>query len=359
MGTFSYLNQISMIMYYFMIIFLGISSVQGCVPIPPSPPSPQDSLPSLTSVDPNEISVGGFSSGASFATQFHVANSAIIKGVGIHAGLPFGCALQESECYFYHGSIEDELSVDKMVEAAKNLAAQNLIDSTSNLGNTKVYIAHGTQDSVVKPIYGQKILEFYQGLVTNANDIVPVFNISAEHGVISNRRGTPCGEMNLQTFVENCNEDTIKEMFNHVYSNMNNPKPDGDLSNTLKSFSQGQFFDIEYNSMSENGYYYVPSSCTEGNSGCRLHVFFHGCTMSSDNIGTAFIENSGLLEMADANKIVLIFPNIKTDWFMNPHGCWNFKGYLGDLNDGKYATKDGIQMRVIKNMISKVLGQDF
>jgi len=44
---------------------------------------------------------------------------------------------------------------------------------------------------------------------------------------------------------------------------------------------------------------------------------------------------------------------------MNPHGCWNFKGYLGDLNDGKYATKDGIQMRVIKNMISKVLGQDF
>ena len=68
-STFSYLNQISMIMYYFMIIFLGISSVQGCVPIPPSPPSPQDSLPSLTSVDPNEISVGGFSSGASFATQ--------------------------------------------------------------------------------------------------------------------------------------------------------------------------------------------------------------------------------------------------------------------------------------------------
>ena len=68
-STFSYLNQISMIMYYFMIIFLSISSVQGCVPIPPSPPSPQDSLPSLTSVDPNEISVGGFSSGASFATQ--------------------------------------------------------------------------------------------------------------------------------------------------------------------------------------------------------------------------------------------------------------------------------------------------
>ena len=40
-------------------------------------------------------------------------------------------------------------------------------------------------------------------------------------------------------------------------------------------------------------------------------------------------------------------------------GCWNIYGYLGDLNGGKYATKDGLQMRVIKNMISKILGQDF
>ena len=142
----------------------------------------------------------------------------------------------------------------------RNLAAQNLIDSTSNLENTKVYIAHGTQDSVVKPIYGQKILEFYQGLVTNANDIVPVFNISAEHGVISNRRGTPCGEMNLQTFVENCNEDTIKEMFNHVYSNMNNPKSDGDLSNTLKSFSQVSL--LFFKSLLENYYQFQQRNLT-------------------------------------------------------------------------------------------------
>ena len=104
--------------------------------------------------------------------------------------------------------------------------------------NTKVYIAHGTQDSVVKPVYGYKIFDFYQGLVANSNDIVSIFNIPAEHGVISNRRGTPCGEMNLETFVENCNEDTVKDMFNHVYSNMNIPMTDGDLSNTLESFSQ-------------------------------------------------------------------------------------------------------------------------
>ena len=83
--------------------------------------------------------------------------------------------------------------------------------------------------------------------------------------------------------------------------------------------------------------------------------------MSSDNIGTSFIQNSGLLEMADANKIVLIFPNVCVIliFYKKTHGCWNIYGYLGDLNGGKYATKDGLQMRVIKNMISKILGQDF
>ena len=43
---------------------------------------------------------------------------------------------------------------------------------------------------------------------------------------------------------------------------------------------------------------------------CKLHVYFHGCTMSADNQGTEFIENSGLLEMADKNNIVLLLPQV-------------------------------------------------
>ena len=43
---------------------------------------------------------------------------------------------------------------------------------------------------------------------------------------------------------------------------------------------------------------------------CYFHVFFHGCAMSADNIGTEFIENSGLLEMSEANNIVLLFPQV-------------------------------------------------
>ena len=32
--------------------------------------------------------------------------------------------------------------------------------------------------------------------------------------------------------------------------------------------------------------------------------------MSTDNIGTEFLENSGLLEMAEANQIVMLFPQV-------------------------------------------------
>ena len=36
--------------------------------------------------------------------------------------------------------------------------------------------------------------------------------------------------------------------------------------------------------------------------------------MSTDNIGTEFLENSGLLEMAEANQIVMLFPQVFTSF---------------------------------------------
>ena len=45
-------------------------------------------------------------------------------------------------------------------------------------------------------------------------------------------------EMNEPTCIENCQEDTIKEMFDHLYSNIVGPGNDGELSGTLKPFNQ-------------------------------------------------------------------------------------------------------------------------
>ena len=46
---------------------------------------------------------------------------------------------------------------------------------------------------------------------------------------------------------------------------------------------------------------------------------------------------------------------IKNNW-NNFFGCWNFLGYLNDLSNGAYATKDAVQMRGIKKMIDRMTG---
>ena len=62
---------------------------------------------------------------------------------------------------------------------------------------------------------------------------------NAEHSVVSNRRGTPCGTKNYPTFIENCHEDTVFEMFQHLLPNVQlGPVNDGELSSVLQTFNQ-------------------------------------------------------------------------------------------------------------------------
>ena len=64
------------------------------------------------------------------------------------------------------------------------------------------------------------------------------FYKNGDHGLYSNRRGTPCGQLNHQTFIQNCGEDTVYEMFDHLLPNIVGPGNDGEFSSSLKPFSQ-------------------------------------------------------------------------------------------------------------------------
>jgi len=350
MGLVELLIASSMQAQLYLWTVFGIFAISfGCFP---EPPPVGDQLPSVASVNPNSITLGGFSSGASFATQFHVGYSSFVKGVGLWCGLPELVSLQTGDA----AGGANGVSVQQLMQDTAALESSNAIDSTSNLASSKVYIVHGSEDTVVDPLFAVKIKEFYEGY--NVNQMVAkTYYKNGEHGVYSNRRGTPCGQMNYPTFIENCEEDTVYEMFQHLLPNIVGPGNDGEFSSSLKPFSQVEFFDnFASSSMSETGYYYVPESCNGNGNSCHLHVFFHGCTMSTDNIGTEFLENAGFLEMAETNKIVLLFPQIKTNWWSNPHGCWNFLGYNNDLHNGQYARKDAAQMRGMFNMINHMTG---
>ena len=62
---------------------------------------------------------------------------------------------------------------------------------------------------------------------------------------------------------------------------------------------------------------------------------------------------TGLLPLAAANNIVLLFPQIRAN-FWNWKGCWNAWGYLKEDRGGfQYATKQGKQMKVLAKMVEK------
>jgi poly(3-hydroxybutyrate) depolymerase len=108
----------------------------------------------------------------------------------------------------------------------------------------------------------------------------------------------------------------------------------------------------------------VPPTC-ENNSGsaakCRLHVAFHGCEQGVDKIHDLFIRSTGYNAWADANQIVVLYPQVipwrrlvdPSDISANPKGCWDWWGYSGD----DYLTRNGKQMQAVRKMLGRLLAR--
>ena len=62
------------------------------------------------------------------------------------------------------------------------LESSNAIDSTSNLASSKVYIVHGSEDTVVDPLFAVKIKEFYEGY--NVNQVTLISKLIAKKCMI-------------------------------------------------------------------------------------------------------------------------------------------------------------------------------
>lgn len=112
--------------------------------------------------------------------------------------------------------------------------------------------------------------------------------------------------------------------------------------------------------LAERGYVYVPKGCSE-HHGCRLHVVFHGCLQNADAVGDAFYRHAGYNEWAEANDIVVVYPQaapvirrligIPLKW-PNPQGCWDWWGFTGE----NFATKSGPQISAVDAMIDRLAG---
>ena len=95
---------------------------------------------------------------------------------------------------------------------------------------------------------------------------------------------------------------------------------------------------------------------------CHLHVAFHGCQQYTDLIEDDFYWDGGYNAWAEANRIVVLYPQTKpwdrpsdtTGFAGNPRGCWDWWGYSG----ADYYRQDGKQMQAVRAMIERMLGLD-
>lgn len=306
-------------------------------------------LPSIES-SRQEITISGISSGGFMAIQMQVAHSSLIKGVATFAGGIWGCAegdpLKAQDLCMEN---PHKIISQTHVERAATLAERNLIDSLNNLTNVPFYIFNGSKDSTVRVEAALRVQEFAQAF--NGKTFLKV-DIPAEHGFPTLSQGNDC-DKKAAPWVQNCNYDGAGNALNFLLKNLRLPKNIKQVEANLQIFSQKEF-QTPGSSLADYGHIYIPSACRKQiNNDCKVHVALHGCRMSPDVAGEAFIRYAGYNDWAEANKLVILYPSVKASETINPRGCWDWFGYTGS----NFLTKEAKQITALKNMIDRLVAK--
>lgn len=298
-------------------------------------------LPQLN-IDRAQTTVSGISSGGYMAVQLHVAYSATFsKGAAAITGGPFNCA---------EGSVVNALTrclgnaaipVGDLIALTDRWAKEGLIDPTSNLNVSKVYLFSATKDSAVKEATTAALQAYYANYMP-AGSIVYKKDIPAEHGFVTDDAAAGCLTM-AAPFIINCNFDLAGALLQQLYGPLN-PRKAGTLDGTLLEFDQSAF--VTGHGMGSTGFAYVPKSCAAGAT-CRLHVALHGCKQNNTDIGDSYARTTGYNRWADGNNIVVLYPQTGKGAI---NSCWDWWGY----DDANHAKKTAPQMTAIMAMVTGI-----
>lgn len=293
------------------------------------------------------ITLSGLSAGGYMATQFHFSYPDIVSGVGIIAAGPYGCARNSimtalSECIdkapVTYPAIVTDMSA--LLQKANNAFA-----------NDKVWLLHGTLDTRIHTNAAAALHAQYQQLV-QANNLQYIDDKPFAHVFPTLENGSACNESS-SPFIGACDFDAAGALLNFLLPDLK-PKVAA-----KESLNKGQLIDVDQadlladidlsdTGMHKKGFIYLPNSCRDG-SECAVHVSFHGCNQSVDNVGNEYASNTGLNEWAANNRMVVLYPQIAKSSLMpmNPQACWDWWGYTGD----NYLTKDGKQIAGVHQIV--------
>jgi poly(3-hydroxybutyrate) depolymerase len=353
-------------------------------------------LPSFR-VDLARTTVSGLSSGAFMALQFHVAFSGTVRGAGIVAGGPYYCAqgqlsLALSQCMQTYMGAPDPA---RLVALARGYAGQGRIDALENLEGERAYLFTGTNDQTVTGPVVDAARRFYLLAGLPAADLAYVNDLPAGHAMLTEDYGGPCPSTE-PPYINDCDYDQAGAILKQLYPDLGPAaaRPDG----SVIAFDQREFFGAGEAlvpgpgpvsgvvsgvplaavapgagpqpsgpsftwpwplpgmggalGLADTGYAYVPAGCA-GGATCKVHVVFHGCKQTPEDVQERYVEHTGYNRWADGNGIIVLYPEAKHDPVANPNGCWDWWGYSGP----NYATKTGPQMAAVRAMLDRLAGR--
>jgi len=297
----------------------------------------------------SEVSISGVSSGAAMAVQYAVGHSASISGVGSIAGPPWGCA---------NGSVSQSINTcmcgrqdpDNKIDVAWGLAASGKIDalsaSSTPLRLKRSYVFQSPADVTVVEKSGKTSLAFLSSFIGhdpqadwgNAAD----GSNKAGHGIIApDRHNDSCQASDSDTtYIRHCGaEDNAGKLFHALYDDGDAPfDPSARVDEIPETevwwFEQQPLIDLVKPStavapddcwwewlcfwtfknerrknfdMAEKGRIYIPPSCRQPGSSCRVHIALHGCKQARDDFAT----KAGYNNWAEHYKVIVVYPAIE------------------------------------------------
>ncbi len=295
-------------------------------------------------IDRERVSVSGISAGAYMAGQFHVAHSALVKGAGLMAGGPYYCAQNALTTALGTCVKEGAPETAPLREAAQAFAEEGRIDALDNLAGAPAWLFHSPSDAAVGRAQVDAAAALYRDF---GAEVVLIDTVDAAHGVPTVATGAACDSFE-SPYLNACDYDAAGEILTTIH---------GELTN--RGEASGELMELELAGAADAGlldtvYLYAPASCTGGDA-CGLHVFFHGCQMSSELVGDAVARGAGFNEWAETNRLLVMYPQVKSSKLapMNPMGCFDWWGYTSE----DYATQAGPQIAAIKALMDSLAGE--
>lgn len=306
-------------------------------------PAVADSMPELN-IDPERMTVSGVSAGGQMAHQMHITYSDLFNGAGIIAGGPFACAngslaTAMARCV---GTADPAFPVEEQAAMIRSAAEAGQVAPVEALADDPVWLFHGAQDTTVAVGVSDSLAELYEQLLP-ADHIVYVKDVAAGHNFPAQDSGTECTAMEAP-YVGDCDYDAAGQLLQHLYPGLQ--APSSGVQTELMTMELPGASDA---GLSDTAYLFIPPACANGEKSCALHLVFHGCAQSAVQVDTGFMLQSGYLPWAEANDIVVAFPQVVPS-AMNPLGCWDWWGYTG----AEYLYRDGKQMSLLAEWIKNL-----